>query len=111
MIFDLSHAYHAEVVKYCLISSAPLSYSSYFEEMKTRLLNALLLFSCLLISPVKQEASQHDGSTVDKMLSRFNCKDQDCSSEVDQLCWGYEKKCSKQRRLFVPRCEGPAKPW
>ena len=27
------------------------------------------------------------------------------------LCWGYEKDCTEETRLFVPRCEEPAKPW
>ncbi len=58
-------------------------------------------------------SSQHNGTTVDHMLSRYKCKE-DCSTpqgtDDDVLCWGYEKKCSKERRLFVPHCEGPAKP-
>ena len=30
---------------------------------------------------------------------------------VKNLCWGYEKRCKKENRLFVPRCEGPHRPW
>ena len=29
----------------------------------------------------------------------------------EDMCWGYEKNCSKEKRLFVPKCEGAAKPW
>lgn len=27
------------------------------------------------------------------------------------LCWGYEKGCTEETRLFVPRCDEPANPW
>ena len=27
------------------------------------------------------------------------------------LCWGYEKGCTEERRLFTPQCDEPAKPW
>ena len=27
------------------------------------------------------------------------------------MCWGYEKDCSEDKRLFVPRCDEPPKPW
>lgn len=26
-------------------------------------------------------------------------------------CWGYEKGCTEEKRLFVPHCDEPAKPW
>lgn len=29
----------------------------------------------------------------------------------EDMCWGYEKNCSKEKRLFVPKCEGAAQPW
>ena len=28
-----------------------------------------------------------------------------------ELCWGYEKKCNKEKRLFVPHCDEPSRPW
>ena len=27
------------------------------------------------------------------------------------LCWGYEKGCTEELRLFVPHCDDPPKPW
>lgn len=31
--------------------------------------------------------------------------------EEEELCWGYEKGCTIEKRLFVPRCDEPALPW
>ena len=79
----------------------------------------------------------HDGNTVTKMLARLGLGPEgaaagdamdggggsggdggDASSEAvessfEQLprCWGYEKDCVKDDRLFVPVCDGPASPW
>lgn len=27
------------------------------------------------------------------------------------ICWGYEKDCSEETRLFIPQCDEPPKPW
>ena len=27
------------------------------------------------------------------------------------LCWGYERDCTKEKRLFVPLCHEPPRPW
>lgn len=29
----------------------------------------------------------------------------------NNLCWGYEKGCTEENRLFVPHCDEPANPW
>ena len=94
-------------------------------------LYAILIAVCLvLITPTQQ---RHDGGTVDRVLARYlgqgtggggsskkcssvgDCEDMNNvtsdSSTDDELCWGYEKKCNKRNRLFVPQCDGPAKPW
>lgn len=85
--------------------------------------------------------SHHDGRTVDLMLARMGegpleralkqsvggeaaCEKgelvDDCSSlnkstsgydDVTDLCWGYEKSCKRENRLFVPQCKGLSKPW
>ena len=31
--------------------------------------------------------------------------------EGEGLCWGYERGCTEERRLFVPTCDEPANPW
>lgn len=31
--------------------------------------------------------------------------------EENGLCWGYEKGCTEEKRLFVPYCDEPANPW
>ena len=31
--------------------------------------------------------------------------------DVSDLCWGYEKRCKKKNRLFLPQCNGPSRPW
>ena len=30
---------------------------------------------------------------------------------AENLCWGYEKECTKKNRLFVPHCHEPPQPW
>lgn len=95
----------------------------------------ILISVCLaLITPTRQN-NHHRGSTVDGMLARYlkheadrgvsiencdsvggcegmsNATSEGSNSVDDELCWGYEKKCNKRNRLFVPQCDGPAKPW
>lgn len=69
----------------------------------------------------------HDGSTVTEMLARLGlgpgasgcggggeeCSMAERSSEElsNEMCWGYEKDCSKENRLFVPECGGSPRPW
>ena len=36
---------------------------------------------------------------------------QERAEEEEELCWGYEKGCTSEKRLFVPRCDEPAMPW
>ena len=83
--------------------------------------------------------SHHDGRTVTLMLARFgegplgktnkfdvgeeDCEEGLCKQHrtknktnsshvyVEDLCWGYEKDCKKENRLFVPQCQGPPEPW
>ena len=33
------------------------------------------------------------------------------SEGEETLCWGYEKGCSEETRLFVPHCDEPPEPW
>jgi hypothetical protein len=70
----------------------------------------------------------HSGSTVTRMLARLGLgpeahlnSDETCEegkgpcvrgeSELLPECWGYESGCGKEKRLFVPQCAGPPKPW
>ena len=61
------------------------------------------------LSPLSAESAVCDGESgeclVQKVLHVEDLK------EVDDRCWGYEKGCGKEKRLFVPQCEGPASPW
>ena len=81
------------------------------DRLGTRCVYLALFFLCSL-TVQNASSSQHNGTTVDHMLSGYKCKE-DCTPQggADELCWGYEKRCSKEKRLFVPQCEGPAKPW
>ncbi len=103
-----------------------------------RVYTSLFMAWCLLSwrlqlgsSGEEQTHQKHDGSTVTKMLARLGLgpqADMAAACEGDQLpactlveepwqllpkekCWGYEKGCSKENRLFVPQCEGPPAPW
>lgn len=92
---------------------------------------ASLLAACfaleILGSPPRAQV-HHDGSTVTEMLARLGlgpgasgsgcgageeCSMAQRSSEElpNETCWGYEKDCSKENRLFVPKCGGSPRPW
>lgn len=97
--------------------------------MKVNCALLLAAFSLLCGSSASEELEHHDGSTVTKMLARLGlgpgvnsgalCEgDAACLQEEEEggsiptdMCWGYEKGCSREKRLFVPKCEGAAKPW
>ena len=104
-------------------------------EVNCRLLLAVFLAWGLLCGSTQPLGGQnHDGSTVTRMLARLGlgpgahqqggsesqaCEEQEdgrCLAEQGDLlpadlCWGYESGCGKKKRLFVPHCEGPPKPW
>ncbi|KAL5484492.1 hypothetical protein EMCRGX_G021003 [Ephydatia muelleri] len=42
----------------------------------------------------------HDGHAVSRMLL-----------QREGVCWGYERNCAKDQRLFVPHCDEPPSPW
>ncbi|CAI8028722.1 EGF domain-specific O-linked N-acetylglucosamine transferase [Geodia barretti] len=89
----------------------------------------LLLATCLCpqtLRALKESYRRgHDGSTVDEMLARLGegpalftdagatstCEDSTCEEREGGLCWGYERDCTEDNRLFVPRCDGSPKPW
>ena len=91
----------------------------------------LVLLLCLSLCSLA-DSEGHDGGTVTAMLARLGlgpgaasegCEDGEedvpclrgVGPEVEEvakdLCWGYEKDCSKDKRLFVPTCSGSATPW
>ncbi len=84
----------------------------------------------------QQQQQQHDGVSVTRMLakmglgpagSKLSWKLKPCGLSRPCLtpfsegqtegaggfpsCWGYEKGCTEDIRLFVPQCEGSASPW
>ncbi len=73
--------------------------------------------------PLRVNLSRCPGGCVHfdrKLTTLCTCNYKDCqvfyflclSHYVQaELCWGYEKDCTNERRLFVPHCEGPAQPW
>lgn len=68
-----------------------------------------LLLVSLLFTLFPALTLQHNGSTVDYMLSSYLCKDCATPQGDKDLCWGYEKGCNNKRRLFIPQCEKPDK--
>jgi protein O-GlcNAc transferase len=63
---------------------------------------------------------RHSPLTIDRLISHdiptnLNCPSQPittCSNISDfTICWGYEKGCTKEDRLFLPYCDGPPSPW
>ena len=101
----------------------------------------ILIYGVFLFYTLLWVFASHDGRTVDLMLARLgegplgrtlkesddgkvDCEAEDCvdirrtinrsmesEDSVKDLCWGYEKGCKKENRLFVPQCEGPSRPW
>ena len=45
------------------------------------------------------------------LLQQRTVENEEEEEKEASLCWGYEKDCTEETRLFVPRCEEPAKPW
>lgn len=99
--------------------------------------NRVLIYGVVSLSMLTwifPASSHHDGKTVSLLLARLGegplghkdngavecdgglCANQtvqtaDSDGVVENMCWGYEKGCKKENRLFVPRCDGPSKPW
>ena len=92
----------------------------------------VLLFSMTVL--IFAANLSHDGQTVALMLAKLGegplgrserCeRESSCAKNrrnsngtssggdiVADLCWGYEKNCKKENRLFVPHCNGPPRPW
>ena len=61
------------------------------------------------------------GKRSESYNAKINCGHQDSCGDhlfiadeadsVKNLCWGYEKDCRKENRLFLPQCQSPPKPW
>ena len=106
----------------------------------SRILLYSVIFSSMLAWIFGTESHHHDGRTVTLMLAKLgegplgrnrdregaeiDCERQESCSDhrttnvtseraqsVQDLCWGYEKDCKKEERLFFPECQGPSKPW
>ncbi len=102
------------------------------------LLAACLSWGLLSGSILEETPPSHDGSTVTVMLARLGLgpgalmntsgsDDGACDEDAEacdagreglgegetpeDMCWGYEKDCSKEKRLFVPKCGGDSRPW
>lgn len=74
-------------------------------NFKTKCLFLIEILLLLCLDTMQQE-HQHNATTVEYMLSSSSrCKDCPTPQGDKELCWGYEKSCSKEKRLFVPRCE------
>lgn len=97
----------------------------------------LLWAACLAWGLLGNSSSQnrqqaaHDGSTVTEMLARMGLgpgADSTSAGACEEagaclggqgedkplpkdICWGYESGCTKEDRLFIPKCEGAAAPW
>ena len=96
-----------------------------------------VIFSSMLAWIFGTGSHHHDGRTVTLMLAKLgegplgkrnesynakiNCGHQDSCGDhlfiadeadsIKNLCWGYEKDCRKENRLFLPQCQSPPKPW
>lgn len=90
----------------------------------------VLVLGLLLDRPLRAQLRNYDGRDVTKMLARLGlgpgalkCAGEDATTSEDcsrlsleddlpeDMCWGYEKECTKERRLFVPQCGGSPSPW
>ncbi|XP_019857263.1 PREDICTED: uncharacterized protein LOC109585580 [Amphimedon queenslandica] len=49
--------------------------------------------------------------TLDRMLEEACLNPETCKEVGGAPCWGYEDWCSEGKRLFLPYCDEPAKPW
>ena len=55
---------------------------------------------------------EHQDSCSDNSTLNLTVEDAgSIENSVGNLCWGYERNCTKANRLFIPQCHGPPQPW